>query len=267
MGNKVPNVLSIAGSDSSGGAGIQADLKTFSALGCYGTTVITALTAQNTLGVADIHAVPAVFVEKQLEAVLSDIGADAVKIGMLYSAEIIKVVESQLRKHKIKNIVLDTIITSQSGTRLLKEDALEEIKALLMPLADVITPNLPEASFLLGHDLKNIKEMQEGAKKLAQKSSSSILIKGGHINGNVCTDVLYLGKEDRIVLLKEDRIETTNNHGTGCTLSSAIASHLACGDGIENAVKKAKKYISEAIRAGVCYNVGKGNGPVRHFYR
>jgi hydroxymethylpyrimidine/phosphomethylpyrimidine kinase len=261
------SVLTIAGSDSGGGAGIQADLKTISAIGCYGMSVITALTAQNTKGVSGIHAVPPSFAAEQMSAVFTDIGADAVKIGMLYSAELIEVVSEQLKKHRAKNIVIDPVMVAQSGDKLLQDDAIEAIKKHLMPLADVVTPNIPEAQVLLNRKLHDLEDMQAGAKILASYGSQSILIKGGHLSHADSTDLLYLAGEDRFATLTGERIETRNNHGTGCTLSSAIASYMARGCGIEDAVGKAKAYISEAIRAGAEYTIGHGHGPVHHFYR
>ncbi|HEA66594.1 MAG TPA: bifunctional hydroxymethylpyrimidine kinase/phosphomethylpyrimidine kinase [Desulfobacterales bacterium] len=259
-------VLTIAGSDSGGGAGIQADLKTFSAIGCYGMSVITALTAQNTIGVTSIHAVPGVFVQQQMEAVFSDIGTDAVKIGMLFSVEIIEAVATQLKKHGIGNIVLDPVMVAQSGDKLLQDDAVEAIKTHLMPMADVVTPNLPEAAVLLNRKIRNAEDLIAAAHDLAQFGGKSILIKGGHLENQQSTDWLYLIGEDRLVVFKGDFIRTRNNHGTGCTLSSAIAAHLAKGLKIEAAVRAAKAYIGEAIRAGAGYKLGAGHGPVHHFF-
>jgi len=260
-------VLTIAGSDSGGGAGIQADLKTFSAIGCYGMSVITALTAQNTLGVTGIHAVPPSFAEEQMAAVFSDIGADAVKIGMLYSAELIETVAGQLKRFNAANIVLDPVMVAQSGDKLIQDDAMEAIKKHLIPLADVVTPNLPEAEVLLGRKLSDRDEIKNAARVLAGLGCRSILIKGGHSTGGSSTDFLYLAKEDRSVELSGRRIETRNNHGTGCTLSSAVAAYLAKGSELEEAVRNAKTYIQEAIRAGASYRLGGGHGPVHHFYR
>lgn len=260
-------VLTIAGSDSGGGAGIQADLKTFSAIGCYGMSVITALTAQNTRGVSGIHAVPPAFAVQQIEAVFSDMGADAVKIGMLYSAELIAAVSEALKKHNARNIVLDPVMVAQSGDKLLQDDAIEAIKIHLMPLADVVTPNIPEASVLCGRQLKKWGDIESAAEALAQHGSRSILIKGGHGNENKSTDLLFLSRENRFVRLTADRIETNNNHGTGCTLSSAIASYMARGNHIEAAVQKAKKFMNQAIAAGANYKLGHGHGPVHHFFQ
>ena len=259
-------VLTIAGSDSGGGAGIQADLKTVSALGCYGMTVITALTAQNTKGVSGIHAVPPSFAVQQLEAVFSDIGADAVKIGMLYSAELIEAVAAQLVKHAARNIVLDPVMVAQSGDRLLRDDAVEALRTHLMPLAAVATPNLPEAAVLLSRETSQLPDPAASAREIARFGSRAVLLKGGHADAEDCTDLLYLAQEDRMVTLKGERIDTRNNHGTGCTLSSAIAALLAKGADLETAVRQAKQFITRAIRVGAAYRLGHGHGPVHHFF-
>jgi hydroxymethylpyrimidine/phosphomethylpyrimidine kinase len=260
-------VLTIAGSDSGGGAGIQADLKTFSAIGCYGMSVITALTAQNTRGVAAIHALPPAFAVEQMDAVLDDIGADAVKIGMLFSAELIEAVAEALKKHGARKIVLDPVMVAQSGDKLLQDDAIEAIKVHLMPLADVVTPNIPEASVLCGRRLKQWSDIESAAGNLAQHGSRSILIKGGHADEGKSTDLLFLTHENRFIRLEADRIKTNNNHGTGCTLSSAIASYMAKGNDIETAVQKAKTFMNQAIAAGARYQIGHGHGPVHHFFQ
>ncbi|MGD2000585.1 MAG: bifunctional hydroxymethylpyrimidine kinase/phosphomethylpyrimidine kinase [Desulfobacterales bacterium] len=259
-------VLAIAGSDSGGGAGIQADLKTFSALGCYGMSVVTALTAQNTTGVTGIHAVPPAFVVQQMAAVFSDIGADAVKIGMLYSAELIQAVADGLRRHEAANIVLDPVMVAQSGDKLLQDAAITALKDHLLPLATVLTPNLPEAAVLLGREVNGLDDMQAAAKSLAAFGSRSVLLKGGHAQGDDSSDVLFIADEDRCIVLEDRRVRTANTHGTGCTLSSAIAAYLAKGETIAAAVRNAKKYIAEAIRAGAPYRLGHGSGPVHHFY-
>jgi hydroxymethylpyrimidine/phosphomethylpyrimidine kinase len=260
-------VLTIAGSDSGGGAGIQADLKTFSAIGCFGMSVITALTAQNTQGVKAIHAVPPAFTVEQIEAVLSDIGADAIKIGMLYSAELIEAVAQELKKHGARKIVLDPVMVAQSGDKLLQDNAIEAIKTHLMPLADVVTPNIPEASVLCGRPLTQRSDIESAAEALAKYGSRSILIKGGHGDESKSTDLLFLTGEGRFVSLEADRIETRNNHGTGCTLSSAIASYMAKGKDIEEAVQEAKTFINQALAAGAHYKIGHGDGPVHHFFQ
>ncbi|MFC1880493.1 bifunctional hydroxymethylpyrimidine kinase/phosphomethylpyrimidine kinase [Thermodesulfobacteriota bacterium] len=259
-------VLTIAGSDSGGGAGIQADLKTFAAIGCYGMSVITALTAQNTRGVTAIQALPPSFAIEQMTAVFTDIGADAVKIGMLYSAELIEAVTETLNKYRARNIVLDPVMVAQSGDKLLQDDAIEAIKDHLMPVADVVTPNLPEAEVLLGQKIESIEDMQQAARSLAQFGGRSILIKGGHLEESKSTDLLYLTEEDRFVILEAERVDSRNNHGTGCTLSSAIAAYISRGSQIEDAVRKAKTYIQSAIRAGAAYKIGHGHGPVHHFF-
>jgi hydroxymethylpyrimidine/phosphomethylpyrimidine kinase len=259
-------VFTIAGSDSGGGAGIQADLKTFAAIGCYGMSVITALTAQNTKGVTAIHPLPPSFAVEQMSAVFTDIGADAVKIGMLYSAELIEAVSEMLNKYRARNIVLDPVMVAQSGDKLLQDDAIQAIKDHLMPVADVVTPNLPEAEVLLGQKIASFEDMQRAARSLAQFGSRSVLIKGGHLEESQSTDLLYLTEEDRFVILEAERVDSRNNHGTGCTLSSAIAAYISRGSQIENAVRKAKTYIQNAIRAGAAYKIGHGHGPVHHFF-
>ena len=260
-------VLTIAGSDSGGGAGIQADLKTISANGCYGMSVITALTAQNTLGVAGIHAVPIDFVTAQMEAVLSDIGVDAVKIGMLFSPELIRTVADNLKKFSITKIILDPVMVAQSGDKLLQDEAIAALKQYLIPLAELITPNLPEASVLLGREITTAEAIEAAAIELAGLGCHNVLIKGGHLESGDSDDSLYLGAEQRIVTFPGARIPTRNNHGTGCTLSSAIASFIAKGENIVTAVGHAKEYITGAIRAGADYRLGKGHGPVHHFFR
>ena len=260
-------VLTIAGSDSSGGAGIQADLKTIGANGCYGMSVITALTAQNTVGVSSIHGVPTQFVRQQMEAVLDDIGTDAVKIGMLFSPELIKTVAEQLKKFAVTKIVLDPVMIAQSGDKLLQDEAIDALKTYLIPMAYIVTPNLPEASVLLGRDITSMNMVHDAAKELCLLGCANVLLKGGHLGGENSDDCLYLGDRDEVIDLFAKRIQTRNNHGTGCTLSSAIASRLAKGDGIITAVRKAKQYITGAIAAGAGYTIGKGHGPVHHFYQ
>ena len=260
-------VLTIAGSDSGGGAGIQADLKTIAANRCYGMSVITALTAQNTLGVSAIHAVPVDFVAAQMDAVLSDIGADAVKIGMLFSPELIRTVADGLRRYGAKNIVLDPVMVAQSGDKLLQDEAVTALKEHLIPLADLITPNLPEASVLLDREIINEADLSAAATDLAAMGAGNVLIKGGHLESENSDDCLYLGDEQRLVTLAGERVVTRNNHGTGCTLSSAIAAYLARGEDMETAVRLGKDYIAGAIQAGAAYEIGRGNGPVHHFFR
>ncbi|NLX19748.1 MAG: bifunctional hydroxymethylpyrimidine kinase/phosphomethylpyrimidine kinase [Desulfobulbus sp.] len=260
-------VLTIAGSDSGGGAGIQADLKTFAANGCYGMSVITALTAQNTLGVSAIHAVPVDCVAAQIEAVLSDIGADAVKIGMLFSPELIRTVADGLKRFHPPAIVLDPVMVAQSGDKLLQNEAIDALKKELIPLVHLITPNIPEAAVLLDRELSDTAAIEQAAVELASFGSGDVLIKGGHLENGDSDDYLYLSREQRTVVFPGKRIITRNNHGTGCTLSSAIAAFLARGESMEDAVRRAKAYITEAIRAGADYTIGKGHGPVHHFFQ
>jgi hydroxymethylpyrimidine/phosphomethylpyrimidine kinase len=259
-------VLTIAGSDSGGGAGIQADLKTFAANGCYGLSVITALTAQNTMGVSGIHPVPVEFVRQQLRAVLGDIGADAVKVGMLFSVPLIETVAAALAEFAIAPVVVDPVMVAQSGDRLLEADAIDTIKTQLLSLATVITPNLPEAQVLLGRTISGQDELYEAARDLAQFGCRAVLVKAGHLDGAASTDILYLADAKRFVTLEGERIDTRNNHGTGCTLSSAIAAGLAQGLDLEAAARSAKTYIQRALQAGSTYRIGQGHGPVHHFY-
>lgn len=266
-GKTYRRTLTIAGSDSGGGAGIQADLKTFAANGCYGASVLTALTAQNTLGVTAIHPVPPDFVRAQMEAVFSDIGFDAVKIGMLFSVELIETVAAALKEFRPANVVLDPVMVAQSGDRLIRDEAAAAIKELLIPLADLITPNLPEAEVILGRPVTDAAAMTEAARDLARLGCGAVLLKGGHLAAAPGTDYLYRPGRDRLVEYTAAPVTTVNNHGTGCTLSSALAAHLAHGLTLEGAVQAAKDYITGAIAAGVDYTLGHGAGPVHHFYR
>lgn len=267
MSKTYHRVLTIAGSDSGGGAGIQADLKAISANGCFGASVITALTAQNTVGVTAIHPVPVDFVAAQMDAVLSDIGADAVKIGMLFSPELIRTVAAGLKRHDVRTVVLDPVMVAQSGDKLLQDEAIDALKTELIPLATLITPNLPEASVLLGREIATNEDARQAVTDLAAFGCSNVLVKGGHLESGDSDDTLYLVDEQRLITLRGTRIPTRNNHGTGCTLSSAIAAGLAKGQNVETAVRSAKDYISGAIQAGAEYVIGNGHGPVHHFYR
>lgn len=258
--------LTIAGSDSGGGAGIQADLKAFSALGCFGMSAVTALTAQNTRVVTGIFPVPPEFIGQQIDAVMDDIGTDAVKIGMLHSPEVIEVVAAKLDQWDCPNIVLDPVMISKSGDKLLRNDAVTALKTILIPKATIITPNLPEASVLLDREVETLDDMPRAAKDLAEFGCSNILLKGGHLTENSACDLLYQKETDTLTELPGTRIETGNSHGTGCTLSSAIAANLAKGILLEKAVQNAKIYITEALTAGADYSTGKGHGPVNHFY-
>jgi hydroxymethylpyrimidine/phosphomethylpyrimidine kinase len=255
----VKNVLSIAGSDSSGGAGIQADLKTMCALGVYGMTVITAITAQNTQGVYDVQEIEPPMVEAQINAVFKDIRVDAVKIGMVSRTDIIHTIRTSLLNLKAKNIVVDPVMVSKSGHRLLRPEALDAVRELA-GIADVLTPNIPEAELLCGFSIETENDMQEAARKIAGLGAKNVLIKGGHRLGSDAVDMLFTG--GKFVRLQTRRIDTKHTHGTGCTLSSAIACRLALGDSAEDAVRAAKDYITEAITNA--YAVGGGNGPVGH---
>ncbi len=258
-------VLSIAGSDSGGGAGIQADLKTFAALGCYGMTAITALTAQNTQGVRGIHGVPPDFLAAQIDAVVQDIGVDAVKIGMLHSPDVVRVVADAIRRHHLPHVVLDPVMVATSGDRLIAEETVGVLVQELFPLAEVITPNLDEAGWLLGRKIEGVDTLDAAAQALRALGASAALLKGGHLPGDEVIDVLALpGGACR--RLSSQRIPTHNGHGTGCTLSSAIASHLALGAPLPQAVERARAYILGAIAAGVGVTTGRGHGPLNHGY-
>ncbi|MGH1542540.1 MAG: bifunctional hydroxymethylpyrimidine kinase/phosphomethylpyrimidine kinase [Arenicella sp.] len=257
------NVLTIAGSDSSGGAGIQADIKTFSALGAYATSVITAVTAQNTQGVRHIHDIPVPSIVAQIEAVLDDVEIDVVKIGMLSQPEVILAVAECLQKRTLRHIVLDPVMVASSGDALLVEDAVEALKTTLLPLASLITPNLPEAAVLLGIEpLYDKAHMLDVACRIRDLGVPNVLLKGGHLANNDCIDLMYYGEE---LWLPADRIDTDNTHGTGCTLSSAVAALLATGMDMCDAVTGAKQYIHQAIATADQLNVGNGHGPVHHF--
>lgn len=260
-----PIVLSIAGSDSSGGAGIQADLKTFSALGVYGTTAITAITAQNTLGVHAQHPIPAEMVYNQIVAVLDDLHPSFVKIGMLSNPEIVLAVAEALSKYPL-SIVLDPVMVSSSGHRLLSVEAQEVIKQKLLPMATLITPNLPEMEALTGLPLSTYKEKEKAARCLMNSGAKAILLKGGHEEGDVKTDILFSNSATGIqsTLFTSETVATRNIHGTGCTLSSAITAFLARGLALEEAIVEAKKYISNAIQSGANIAIGHGFGPVNH---
>lgn len=259
-------VLAIAGSDSGGGAGIQADLKTFSALGCYGMSVITALTAQNTVAVTAIYSVPPACIAQQIDAVFEDIGVDAVKIGMLHSPDIIRVVARQLRQHQATNIVIDPVMVAKSGARLLQDEAVATLKSELLPLAAVLTPNLPEAEVLLGRSIQDEAGLRTACIELSRVGPEAVLLKGGHLAGKNSQDLLFIKPRTEPMVLSAERIETRNTHGTGCTLSSAIAAFLARGYNIPEAARAAKEYVTLALRAGADYTLGNGHGPVHHFF-
>jgi hydroxymethylpyrimidine/phosphomethylpyrimidine kinase len=255
-------VLIIAGSDSSAGAGIQADLKTCAALGVYGTTAITALTAQNTLGVTAIHEAPAQFVGEQIDAVVKDIRPDAVKTGMLANAGIIEVVAAKVKEHALPFLVVDPVMVAKSGDRLLREDAVRAMRELLVPLADVMTPNIPEAEDLVGHPVRTDEEVRAAAREIQSCGARNVVVKGGHREGPAAVDVLFDGRNFNE--FASPRIETTSTHGTGCTFASAIAAFLARQETVAEAVQHAKEYLTEALRRAE--PIGHGHGPVNHFW-
>jgi hydroxymethylpyrimidine/phosphomethylpyrimidine kinase len=261
-----PVALTIAGSDSSGGAGIQADLKTFAALGVYGASVITALTAQNTTGVSAIHAVPSEFVTAQIEAVFGDLDVGAVKIGMVGELSTIEAIAASVKRHAPRHVVLDPVMVATSGDRLLAADSIEALRTKLIPLAALITPNLPEAAALLGEGVaSDAADIERQGKRLLAMGCPAVLIKGGHGAGAESVD--YLIEANRTARLAAPRLATKNTHGTGCSLSSAIAAHLAKGEAMESAVRNAKTWISAAIAAADLFSVGHGHGPIHHFHR
>ncbi len=317
-------VLTIAGSDSGGGAGVQADIKTISALGCYAASAITAVTVQNTMGVSDVHPIPSDIVEGQIRAVLDDIGADAIKIGMLQSREITRRIAAVLGEYPIRNIVLDPVMVSTSGHRLIEPEAVEALVSCLMPLARVITPNIPEAEILLGGKrLSDQASLSEAAVELSRLTGASVLLKAGHLapepdgaesgagcraeyeaecraeseclsgaesgaksgaesgaksaaesrakswaepGAMVLTDYFYDAERGELIELPSQAVQTVNTHGTGCTMSSALAAHLAKGCSLQDAARGAKAYIAGAIADGAAYEIGHGHGPVNHFF-
>lgn len=262
----IPIALTIAGSDCSGGAGIQADLKTFSALGVYGASVITALTAQNTRGVSAIHCVPGEFIAAQLDAVLDDLDIKAIKIGMVGSADVVTAIAGKLRSLEGVPVVLDPVMVATSGDPLLDADSEQALRDHLIPLANLITPNLEEAARLLGEKVSatNEVEMQDHAERLMELGPRAVLVKGGHGEGEEAVDILWNGAS--ATRLAAPRIDTRNTHGTGCTLSSAITAGLAKGMPLDEACAHAKKYLTGALEAADSLDVGHGSGPVHHFF-
>jgi hydroxymethylpyrimidine/phosphomethylpyrimidine kinase len=256
----IPRALTIAGSDSGGGAGIQADLKTFSAFRVFGTSVLTAVTAQNTVGVHGILNLPAEFVGRQLDAVLSDIGTDAAKTGMLSTEPIIRVVAERLRAHGLRRLVVDPVMIAKSGAPLLEPEARTALAQAILPLALVVTPNLHEAAALAGLPVGTPEEMEEAARRIHALGPAWVLVKGGHLEGDAL-DLLFDGS--RLTPFRAERVPTPHTHGTGCTYSAAIAAGLARGAAVPDAVAEAKRYVTAAIRAGL--PLGRGVGPVRHF--
>ena len=257
---RVPKALTIAGSDSGGGAGIQADLKTFSAFRVFGMSVLTAVTAQNSVGVSGVYNLPPPFVAAQIDAVLGDLGADAVKLGMLSTAEIIAAVAQRLRDHRQAHIVLDPVMIAKAGDSLLQQDARAALIEALLPLAEVVTPNLHEASVLADIPVATEKDMEEAARRIHARGPRHVLVKGGHLKDSA-TDLLWDGHA--LTRFPGPRLDSNNTHGTGCTLSAAIAAGLAHGRPLTDAVREAKAYVTAAIREG--FQVGRGVGALRHF--
>lgn len=261
---KYTSILTIAGSDSSGGAGIQADLKTISALGAYGATAITALTAQNTTGVKSIYPIPASFLTAQIEAVMDDIEPTGIKIGMINETEVVKAIVHAIDKYRPTFVVFDPVMVSTSGHRLVEESAIELLCKELIPRCTLITPNLKEAELLLSKNITTIDEMKVAATELVNRTQTSVLIKGGHLAGGEMCDVLQLVNEPTPYLFSTQQIESKNTHGTGCTLSAAIATYLAFGYTIPHAVAQAKEYVTKGIAAGKEVAIGRGHGPLNH---
>jgi hydroxymethylpyrimidine/phosphomethylpyrimidine kinase len=263
-------VLTIAGSDCGGGAGIQADLKTFSALGCYGMSAISALTAQNTLGVTGIHDISSEFIVDQINAVLDDIGTDAIKTGMLHRPEIIQKVSSALKSHNVSNLVVDPVMFAKSGDKLLLDEAISALKEELIPLATVLTPNIPEAEALLGRKLESSDALPQAAEDLCALGPQAVIVKGGHLKDSLSDDWLFVNNanfKNKKLKLPGKRVDTENLHGAGCSFSAAIASFIALGKDIETAAQLSRDFISKAIEGGSHYKLGKGKGPVLHFYK
>ena len=259
---RVPTAMTIAGSDSGGGAGIQADLKTFAALGVYGTSTLTAITAQNTIGVTDIHEIPTHIIAAQIEAVMADIGADAVKTGMLASSAIVEVVAEEVKRHRVSALVVDPVMVAKSGDPLLQEDAVNALRSRLVPLATVVTPNVPEAEALTGMKITSEADVRRAAAMILDMGAGAVVVKGGHREGPA-TDLFYDGFHFQE--FTAPRIDTCNTHGTGCTFASAVAAGLARGMDVIDAVTLAKEYVTEAIRRS--FDVGQGHGPLNHFYK
>ncbi len=258
-----PLVLSVAGSDSGGGAGIQADLKTFAALGCFGMTAITALTAQNTCGVRAIHGVPPQMLRDQIDAVLEDIGADAVKVGMLHSPDIVRTVAQAIDRHGLQRVVFDPVMVATSGAKLIDDPAITVLVAEMFPRAMLITPNLDEAALLVGRPLATPQDMALAAAELLARGARAVLLKGGHLAGDTVTDLLLVPGVEPL-WMQAPRIPTANTHGTGCTLSSAIAAHLALGLVLPEAVQLAREFVRAALKAGASVKTGQGSGPLNH---
>ncbi len=262
--NRLPRVLTIAGSDSGGGAGIQADLKTFTALNCYGMSVLTAITAQNTVGITGIHPIPVDIVKKQIIAVMEDIGADVIKTGMLWDANIIEAVAEVLKNYSYKYLVVDPVLVAKSGDLLLKKECIKVLKEKLIPLAWIVTPNIPELSELSGKDVNREKDICDSARIIIEMGCKYVLVKGGHLEGEVVVDRL-ISAYGEVKEYVHPRLNTTSTHGTGCTLSSAIACYLAYGYETSVAVGKAIEFVHKAMETAP--PLGKGHGPLNHLWR
>lgn len=254
--------MTIAGSDSGGGAGIQADLKTFAAHGVYGTSAITAVTAQNTLGVTGVLALPADIITAQIEAIAGDIGADAVKTGMLANAAIVEAVSAAIETLELPHVVVDPVMVAKSGDRLLEDDAIAALKSELIPRARVVTPNIQEAEALAGLRIGSASDAREAARRIQRLGPRAVIVKGGHLDGPEAIDLLFDGRA--FIELRAPRLQTRHTHGTGCTFASAIAANLALGHELPEAAQRAKEYVTGAIRAGL--PIGRGPGPLDHFW-
>lgn len=263
---KYHTVLTIAGSDCSGGAGIQADIKTISALGCYAASAITAVTVQNTCGVSAIHPIPAEYVKSQIEAVMTDIKPEAVKIGMINDVEIVRAIASSIKTYRPKFVVFDPVMVSTSGCKLIEDKAIEAIKNELIPLSTIITPNLKEAIVLTGDNISHAGSMIEAGRKILNYGCHSVLVKGGHLDGDNMCDVLCINGDSNPYTFTARKIDSHNTHGTGCTLSSAIATNLALGYTLQEAVNRAKEYVYKGILTGKDIHIGNGHGPLNHFH-
>lgn len=261
-----PCILTIAGSDCSGGAGIQADIKTISALGAYAASAITAITVQNTCGVSGIHPIPPSYVKGQIDAVMKDIRPQAIKIGMINDAEIVRTIADAIRTYQPSYIVLDPVMVSTSGSKLIEDEAIDALIKELIPLATLITPNLREAEVLSGSPIHSVEAMKAAASQLLEYHCQAVLIKGGHLEEGEMCDVLKTRQQSVPYLFTAPKVESRNTHGTGCTLSSAIATYLALGSTIEEAVRKAKEYVYQGILSGKDIHIGDGHGPLNHFY-
>lgn len=258
------SVLTIAGSDSGGGAGIQADLKTFAALGCFGTSAITAITVQNTIGVSGIHSIPPKIVYDQIKAVMDDIRPLAIKIGMIHSADLVVAITSAIQAYKVP-VIFDPVMVATSGDKLIQDDTIETLNGKLFPLTTLVTPNIYEAQILAGREIKNIEDMKLATRQIIKSGCKAVLIKGAHLKGKLIYDV-FLDEDLREEIFESEFIDTPNTHGTGCTLSSAIAACMARGYDMPEAIRQAKDYVHEAILQGKDVHTGNGHGPLNHFF-